>query len=120
MADMLTNTNVSCTSDGRVNYASDIVYSSTDGGTTASTLIDLMQDYVLSMVQLEVSVEGYEPLSVNTDCPIKQQDYYSNENSACTDSSSTIDTLTVVYISLGIIGITLIVVMVIAIVVIIV
>ena len=116
---MLTNTSVSCTSDGRVNYESDIVYSSTDGGTTASTLIDLMQDYVLSMAQLEVPVEGYEPLTVNTDCPIKQQDYYSNENSACADSSS-IDTLTIVYISLGIIGIILIVVMVIAIVVIIV
>ena len=120
VAGLLTNIGISCTSDGRVNYAGDVIYSSTDGGTTASTLIDLMQDYVLSMDQPEVPVEGYETLTVNTDCPIKQQDYYTDENSACLDTSSTIDTLFFVYISLGVIGVILIVVIILAIIIIIV
>ena len=115
MAGLLTNTNITCTSNGLVNYASDIVYSSSDGGTTASTLIDQLQDYILSVNQAEVMVEGYETLTINTDCPIKQQDYYSNENMACLDTSSITEMLFILYIVLAVIGVILIIVLVVAI-----
>ena len=81
------NFTTTCAEGGRVNYAGDLTFSSDDGGVTATTLIDQLQDHILSMEEIVVTVEGYGPLTINANCPIKQQNYYNVENNACSDSS---------------------------------